>query len=257
MSVDAFASWQQIKTLTFASIKSRYRNTFAGLLWVVMSPLLMFGAQSYAFKLVLKLQFENYPLFLLTGLMPWIFFVQSVQMGTTSFVAQGRLLKSFPIHPFVCLSAMIADNLINFMLTFTLILLPFLIYAQNIHLLHFLLLPVAVFSLFIATVGVTLFLATLQVFFRDTRFIMDFVLSIAFYLTPIFYPKQYVSEKWYWLVSYNPFAILIAPIQSLSRDHLESDYFFSLSLSYFTALICFGIAVLYWRRKKNQVYFFL
>ncbi len=259
MSMSAYAplSWRQVKTLTKASIKARYRNTFAGVLWVVLSPLLMFSAQGYAFKFVLRIKFDNYPLFLLSGLLPWIFFIQSIQMGTTIFVVHGRLLKSFPLHPLVCLISLILDNLINFSLTFVLILLPLLFFTEGATVSHFLLIPLPLLSLLIATVGSAWFLATLQVFFHDTRYIVDFVSSIAFYLTPIFYPKQFVGPEWYALVDYNPLAILLTPLQALSRTQLPDDFVFSVFASFGVSLSIFALAFVFWYRKKNLVYLYL
>lgn len=250
-------SWQHVRTLTRANIKSRYRNTFAGLLWVVMSPILMFTAQGFAFRFVLKIHYENYPLFLLSGLLPWIFFNTSVVMCTTSMTAQSRLFKSFPLHPLAVLVATILDNLINFALSFVLILVPLVAFTPKTNLLNFALIPVPLLSLFVATVALAWLLASLQVFFWDTKFIVDFVASIAFYLTPIFYPAEFVDPSYRWFVANNPFALLIDPIQLLSRAQLPEDYLSRLALSYLVSLSLLCAAALFWYRKKNSVYFYL
>ncbi len=101
--------WEQIRDLTFASIKSRYRKTWAGFLWVILNPLLQFGVQSLVFKRFLKLDIPNYFLFLLGGLLPWIFFTSTVQMGTPIVVNQASLMKSFKINQWVILGALIYD----------------------------------------------------------------------------------------------------------------------------------------------------
>ena len=85
--------WVQVWELTVASLKSRYRKTFAGFLWVVLNPLMMFGVQSLVFKTFMKIQVPDYHLFLLGGLLPWIFFSSTIQMGTPIFVTQSHLLR--------------------------------------------------------------------------------------------------------------------------------------------------------------------
>ena len=248
-------SWKQIRTLTGANIRSRYRNTVAGLLWVILSPLLVYSAQSYVFSSVLKIQFANYALFLLCGLLPWIFISQSVAMGTTLFVSQGRLLKSFPIHPLGLLISTIADNLVNFSISFCLVLIPAIGLSHGAHLEYFLWLPVTMLSLFIATVGLVWLLATLQVFYYDTKFVVDFLMLIAFYMTPIFYPADFVGAQAKWVVSFNPLAHLLAPIQCLSQSELPGDFLFLLVKSFATALLILLGASLFWRRKSNLAYF--
>src|SRR4051812_48169864 len=63
----------QAHALTLANLKTRYRNTSLGFLWVLLNPILIYGAQSYAFGRILKLDVSHYNLFLVTGLIPWIF----------------------------------------------------------------------------------------------------------------------------------------------------------------------------------------
>src|SRR5665647_1643549 len=99
--------WIQVKDLTVASLKSRYRKTWAGFVWVILNPLLMFGVQSLVFKRFLGLQIPDYYLFLLGGLLPWIFMSSTIQMGTPIFVTQAQLLRSFKINPMVLLACLL------------------------------------------------------------------------------------------------------------------------------------------------------
>src|ERR1035437_5970491 len=86
---------RQVRALTVANLKSRYRKTFVGFLWVILNPLILYGVQSLVFMKFLKLQVPNYTLFLLSGLLPWVFIVQSVEMCTSLIVINGKLFKSF------------------------------------------------------------------------------------------------------------------------------------------------------------------
>lgn len=248
-------SWRQIRTLTAASIKSRYRNTMAGVLWVVLSPLLMFGAQGYVFKTILNILHPHYPLFLLTGLMPWIFLNQSVGMSTGLFVNNARLFKSFPIHPAASLISIIADNLINFLLTFTIILVGVSIFGSGVNVAHFLMLPIPFLFMATAVIGLCWFLATLQVFYHDVRFVTDFVLSVMFFLTPVFYPRSFVPERFQWVITFNPIAILLEPIQLLSQDSLPATYGWSLLKAALVAAGFLGLSAGFWNWKKNAIYF--
>ena len=70
-------NWQQIKVLTVANMKARYRKTMIGFFWVVLGPILMYSVQAFVFQKFLKLELHNYYLFLLGGLLPWIFITSS------------------------------------------------------------------------------------------------------------------------------------------------------------------------------------
>lgn len=244
--------WVQIRDLTLASLKSRYRKTFAGFIWVVMNPLLMFGVQSLVFKTFMRIELPNYYLYLLGGLLPWIFFSSTVQMGTPVFVNQAPLLRSFRINPMVLLGSQVLDNFINFLAGFLIILLPFY-YSAGKAIFPLLGLPLAMIPLLLGALSLCITLSTINVFFRDTNFVMGFVFNILFYLTPIFYPREYIPQNWQWMVEVNPAVYLLDPFRSLLYYQGEG---FILSLIKATGVAALlGIsALLVWKRKRNGIY---
>ena len=244
--------WVQVRDLTFASLKFRYRKTFAGFIWVVMNPLLMFGVQSLVFKTFMRIDVPDYYLFLLSGLLPWIFFSSTVQMGTPTFVSQAQLLRSFRINPMVILGSQVLDNFINFVAGFILILLPFY-YSSGKSLTPLLALPLAMIPLLIGALSLCITLSTINVFFRDTNFVMGFVFQILFYLTPIFYPREFIPQEWQWMVDYNPAVYLLEPFKLILHSQGEG---FSIALlkSVFISGLLGVIAFIVWKRKKNGIY---
>jgi lipopolysaccharide transport system permease protein len=253
--MQAALSWRQTKTFTLASIKSRYRNTFAGFLWVICGPLLVYGVQAYVFSEVLKINYDNYLLFLLSGLLPWIFFNQSISMSTTLISTQARLLKSFPIHPLTSLVALVLDNLINLALTFVFIFIFILIFSSSLPPFHFLPLLPSMISLLIWTVSVGWLLSISQVFFYDTKFVVDYGMNILFYMTPIFYPAKLVPENLRWIVEYNPVAIVLAPFQAVSQVAMETSFELLIAKSFFVSLTMLVLVCFVWSRQKNALYF--
>lgn len=244
----------QTWALTLASLKSRYRNTVSGFLWVLLSPLLQYGAQAYAFYFILKLPVDNYPVFLLLGLIPWIFIISSVEMSTGSFTNQGRLLKSFPIHPWVPLMAQIADNLINFAVVFLFLMIPVTI-LTSFQAISLLVLPLALLPIFVGTFSLSLLLSTLNVFFRDTKFIVSFSTSILFFLTPVFYPESIIPEDFRWVPAVNPIYYMIRPFRGLETAFEGSQFWIHLGEAYVVAGGLMLWAIWYWGRKKNELYF--
>jgi ABC-type polysaccharide/polyol phosphate export permease len=244
--------WAQVRDLTVASLKSRYRKTFAGFIWVVLNPLLMFGVQSLVFKTFMRIQVPDYNLFLLGGLLPWIFFSSTIQMTTPLFVSQSHLLRSFKINPMVIFGSQVLDNFINFVASFLLIVLPFYL-ATGRDFSTLLLLPLALIPLLIGTLSIGVALSTINVFFRDTNFVMGFIFNLLFYVTPVFYPKEYIPTNWQWIVDFNPAIYLLNPFRSLI--YFGDGTFWMASLKGFgVSLVLFLTAVIIWKRKRNAFY---
>jgi len=243
----------QVVELTRASIKTRYRGAFAGLIWVILNPLMTFGVQSYAFHLVLKIDLERYYLFLLSGILPWIFICQCIEMGTSIFVQHAQLLKSYPIHPLTLLLSMIADNAINFSISLLLILIPISIYHDQL-ILHLAVFPICLFLLVFSVGMLTWLLASVNVFFRDTRYIASFILSIAFFMTPIFYPKGFVPEQFQFFIHYNPFYYMIEPFHVGMHSFTLPGFLRACQNSLVMSLLFFAAAAWLWREQRNAIY---
>lgn len=246
--------FRQVLQLTLANLKSRYRKTWAGFLWVVLSPLIIFGVQSVVFSRILKVPEGNYHLFLVAGLLPWIFIIQSVEMTTSIFVNNGQLLKAFPAHPLVYLLAQLVDNLINFLAALFLIVLPVLIFtsAGDVQLL---LLPVALLLLTAATFSLAWLLSTTQVFLRDTRFVISFLLHLSFFGTPIFYSKDQLPEYLQTLQEFNPVYIMILPVRACLYSFNFETFMVSVAKALILVAVLFTAAALLWKKKKNELYF--
>jgi lipopolysaccharide transport system permease protein len=249
-------AFRQIRATVLANMKSRYRGSVAGFLWVVINPLFIYGAQSFVFHYILKIQTPNYFVFLLSGLLPWFFITQSLEMCTNIFVVSGRLLKSIPIHPLVCLLAQVFDNFINLVLLVALLFIPAVLF-HAFPPWKFLLLPIPLLICLTAVIGMAWWLATIQIFFRDVRFVLSWVLNISFFLTPIFYGEQYVDESYRWIFRINIFRYLIMPFRDLISDPIDPKFFQDSALAFALSLALFGLAAMYWRGRKNVAYFYL
>ena len=85
---------EQITYLTLYNMKARYRKTVAGFIWVNLDPILTYGVQSLVFKHILNFQMRGFYLFLASGLLPWIFFMQTIRMCTPIFEARKNFFLS-------------------------------------------------------------------------------------------------------------------------------------------------------------------
>ncbi len=240
--------------LTLAQMKARYRRTIAGLLWVILNPILMYSAQAWVFKHVLHIGIPRYTLFLLGGLLPWIFIVQSLDMGIPVIKSSRELLMSFKIPPFYLVMSQILDNWVNFVLAFLVVLVPALILESGAWI-GMTMLPFAVAVLLLGAASLIWFLAVLNIFYRDTRYFVQFLVGVLYFLTPIFYPPEYIEERFRWLVNLNPVYALIQPVRACIYDFRWDTFLpiFARGTAYALALL--AVSLLYWRKRRNEIYF--
>lgn len=245
---------QQSLSLTAANMKSRYRRTFAGFIWVIMNPILLVTIQSLVFKNILRITVDNYSLFLLGGLLPWIFISQTIDLSASIFINSSNLLKCLDIHPLVIINAQLLENAFNYLSTF-LIVLFFSTMGQGTFVKDLLLLFFPVSLLLLGTFLLSWIMATLNVFFRDTRFLISVSFNLLFFITPIFYPASLVPKTFQWLVLINPVYHLIKPVRNAIYHYERSELIQSCFMSSAISLIFLTCAIILWKNLKNEFYF--
>lgn len=245
----------QLLLLTMSNIKARYRKTFAGFLWVVLNPIILYSVQSVVFKKILRLNVENYTIFLLSGLLPWIFITTSLDMGIPYLTHSQGILKAFKVNPLVLILSQVLDNFINFLFAFFIILIPLLFTTEAT--LNILLLPIPIFNLLLSVASLTILGSLMNVFFRDTRFLTSFLLNILYFVTPIFYPIEFVPRDYVWLVKLNPLFHLIHSFRMTLYDFNAEDFWWANLYSFIIGLVLISFASFYWSKKKGGLYYAL
>lgn len=203
-----------VTALVARDLKTRYKGSALGFLWSFINPLLMLGIYTLVFSVYLRIDAPNYPAFLVSGLFPWICFSLSVQAGTNSIVeGRGYITQAvFPseVLPVVC----VVSNLVNFVLTLPIIIAAVLLMGLPLGW-PLLALPVLLINQFLLTLGIVLFLATYNVFFRDISYLVMNFINLIFFAMPIIYPPDFVPEKLRFLVDWNVLAGLISAYQDV------------------------------------------
>lgn len=160
------------------------------------------------FSIIVKIEVKNYPIFLLSAILPWRFFSDSVSRSSNSILGNINLIKKiyfpreiFPLTEILC-------HLTNFFLSLFL-LIPFIFMFHLTISARIVLLPLIIFLHFIFIYGLAMIFSSANVFFKDVGYITNFVLSIWFYASPVFYSSEMVPRKFYSLYMLNPMAIFI------------------------------------------------
>lgn len=196
-----------IANLVGKELKARYRGSTLGMLWTFMNPLLLLLVYALVFSVYMRIEMENYAVFVFAGLLPWIWFSASLNEGVTAVVASGDLITKSMFPAEILPMVRVAANLINFLLSMPLLFIFMLIYEVPLTL-ALLWTPLVVVAQFLFTIGLVYLFSALNVRFRDTQHILGNALVLWFFLCPIIYPVTQVPEGWRFTFYLNPMAII-------------------------------------------------
>lgn len=197
-----------IWTLAWGEFKQRYKNSVLGYFWSLLEPLLMLVVLYVVFSNLMRIQVEYYQLFLLLGIILWNFLSRATSMGLNAILGKPGMVQKiyFPREILVissCITALlmsIFESLvfIAFMAVFQVPLSANLVYV-----------PLILVLLFLVSLGLSLALAALNVFYRDVQFIWAVILQAGFFATPILYPVTIFPESLRDIFLLNPMAHII------------------------------------------------
>ncbi len=200
-----FSYKELLLNFTRKELKVKYKNSVLGFFWSLLNPILMMLVFTVIFTIVLPIKniggITNFPLFFLAGFLPWNFFSATVTSSTTSIVGNGALIKKvfFP-RELLPVSIGLA-NLVNFALELLVFFLFIIVtglvgdpkYLEFYKFAPYLLILIPI--LFVFTIGVSLLVASLNVYMRDVQHFIGILLMVTFYATPIIYPISIVAER--------------------------------------------------------------
>lgn len=184
-------------------LKIRYRASFLGYLWSMLNPLFMMLILTVVFSHAMKITVEHFSVYLISGILCWNMFSQSINLGTNSFVANAALLKKVPVPSWVFPTATIGSACVHGAFAF----LPYIgiaLYSGFGFDWTILQLPFVFVLFFFFLEGLVLTTGTLNVFFRDVGHVIEPVLQILFYASPVLYLPEILPEGYRTLLQFNP-----------------------------------------------------
>jgi ABC-type polysaccharide/polyol phosphate export permease len=188
---------QLVAVLVVRELKVRYKRSVFGLLWTMLNPLLLMIVYTVVFATIMRSPQRNFAIFLLSGLLPWLFFSTSVLQGLTSILTNQELIRKVRLPQSVFPLSVVGSNLINFALSVLPLLLLMAVVGQPFTP-ALLFLPVGMLILTVFTSGVTLLFSTFTVFFRDVRHLTEVLLQMLLYLSPVLYDLRMLGERGEW-----------------------------------------------------------
>jgi lipopolysaccharide transport system permease protein len=200
--------------MTVSQFRAKYAGSKLGLWWAVITPLILAASINFVFSLAFKINIPNYALFVLAGILPWLFFNNALTEATNSFVAKSSILKQgiFP-REFIPVSCILA-NLLNFLVGLV-FLLPLFVITKPRVILALPWLAAVIFLYFIFITGIGIFFSCLNVFFRDLAHLLSAIFMIWFWITPVFYSLEMLKYPFRWVCLVNPITYFVIAYQQV------------------------------------------
>ena len=191
--------------LAWRDIRVRYKQTVLGAAWAVIQPFMTTVVFSLFFGLLAKVPSEGvpYPIFAYTALVPWSYFQNTLTQISNSMVLGRDLIGKVYFPRILIPVAALLSGLLDFGISFA-VLLVLMIYYGIAPTLNVVFLPILLLFAIITSLGVGLWLATLNVMYRDVAFIAPFLVQVWLFATPIAYPSSLVPARWRIWYGINP-----------------------------------------------------
>ena len=194
-------------------LKVRYKRSVLGFAWAMVNPLLTMLVLVLVFSQLFS-RVENYPIYVIGGLIVWRFFRQGIGGGMSSVLSSSGLLTRIYIPPSIFVTSSIGGDLIHFTLAAGVVMVLTAL-SGLLPSLSWLLLPLTILHVALFTLGIGLMLAALAVFFVDLFDIIDVVMGAYYFLTPIIYPMSILPPTLQDWQQFNPMFYLVNNFRSI------------------------------------------
>lgn len=238
---EVWQSHELLVSLAWRDVRARYKQTALGIVWVVVQPLLGAGIFAFIFSLVagLKAPNGNYFLFVLAGLVAWNSFSAILTRSSGALVGNAPLVSKTYFPRLVLPMATVLTTLIDFLVTFTLLILLVAIF-WHLPGWSVLLVPVCIALLWALSLGIGLCAAAVAVTYRDVLYALPVLSQFLMWGSAVLFPTSQVPERYLWIFYLNPIVSLIEVFRwaMLGAGSVRWDYFAYSSLVVVIVLLC-------------------
>jgi len=251
-AIEAIRYRALIRNLVTKDLKVRYKNSALGFLWSLLNPLLMMVVFTFVFTQILNQDIPKFPVFVLVALLPWNWAAAAVTIGTSALIDNRALITKVYFPRVLLPISVVCSTMVNFILS-----LPALFLIMVVFRVEFtpwiLYIPVIVLVQAIFLAALVMFLAPLNVYFRDTLVLVDVGLTAWFFMTPVFYPIESVAPNLTaWMYRINPMAAIVAEYRTILYHGGVPDPLF-MARTGATSLVLLVLSYIFFNRLNRNI----
>ncbi len=236
---ELYAYREMISSLVKKDLRGRYKGSVLGFLWTFINPICQIIIYTMVFSVIMDSGIDNFYLFLIVGLIPWIFFSSSINGGAVSIIIQQDLVKKIYFPRKVLPISYVTSSFVNMLFSFVIIFAVLFVSGFGVNIFALVFLPLVMIIEYILALGIALICAACTVFFRDLEHILGIITMAWMYLTPIMYSVDMIPKKILPIFNLNP----MTPVITAYRDIL---YFKNIpNIETLIQALCAGLAIFF------------
>lgn len=239
--------------LAWRDILVRYKQTVIGIAWSVTRPVLTMAVFTVVFGRIAKLSSEGapYPILVFAAMLPWYFFATAVTEGSNSLIQNANIVSKVYFPRLIVPVSTVAVSLVDFLISL-LLLAALMAWYQVAPSPRVLLLPVFLGLVIVLTVGLTLWLAALNVRYRDFRYVVPFVMQVGLFLSPVGFSSAVVPDAWRLVYSLNPMVGVIEGFRWCLLGNYDLEMV-TVWLGAGISILILGSGIAYFRHSERSI----
>ena len=212
--IKAIHKWRELLwQMVGREVKARYKQSILGYFWVILNPLAQMLVMSFAFSIILRIPTNSsgnipYSIFLFVALLPWTLFTNSISSAAGSLVNSSSLITKIYFPRTILVISTIIAKIIDFLFALSILVVYMIVYQIPITWNILWVIPIFLIQQ-IFTLGLSLFFAAANLLYRDIQYLLNMILLLWLYATPIIYPADIIPDKFRIFFQANPMAVII------------------------------------------------
>ena len=254
ISINFKELWQFRELLYFLAwrdVKVRYKQTFLGVIWAVLQPVLTMLVFSVLFGRLVKMPSDGvpYPIFVYIGLLPWQYFSAVLGQSTNSVVTEKNLITKIYFPRLIMPASPAISALLDLCIASVVLGIMMIYYGVSVSS-GILLVPVLMLLTMMNAVGFGMWFCAMNVRYRDIQYAIPFIIQIWMFITPVIYPGSLLGERYNWILSLNPMGGIIEAFRPAVLGHMPIPWT-SLGISGVIGFMVFLGGIFYFRRVER------